>query len=55
MHSSGPEFKIFSCSTQLSMKIFLLINVHKCSFMSRKNSIDLSEPGKKLNFLVFLY
>ena len=23
----GPEVKVFSCSTQLSMKFFLLINV----------------------------
>ena len=48
----GPEvIKLFSCSTQLSMNFFLLINVKMptivgiLTFMSRKNSIlDLSEP-----------
>ena len=42
----GPEvIKLFSCSTQLSMKFFLLINVKMLTFvgiltfMSRKNSI----------------
>ena len=51
----GPEvIKLFSCSTQLSMKIFLLINVKMptivgiLTFMSRKNSIlGLSESLKK--------
>ena len=44
--------KLFSCSTQLSMKFFLLINVKmpNClllTFISRKNSIlVLSEPEK---------
>ena len=50
----GPEVKkLFSCSTQLSMKFFLLINVKMptivgiLTFMSRKNSIlSLSEPEK---------
>ena len=50
----GPEvIKLFSCSTQLSMKFFLLINVKMptivgiLTFMSRKNSIlHLSEPDK---------
>ena len=50
----GPEvIKLFSCSTQLSMKFFLLINVKMptivgiLTFMSRKNSIlSLSEPEK---------
>ena len=49
---SGPEvIKLFSCSTQLSMKFFLLINVKMptivgiLTFMNRKNSIlSLSEP-----------
>ena len=52
--SSGPEvIKLFSCSTQLSMKFFLLINVKMptivgiLTFESRKNSIlSLSEPEK---------
>ena len=45
--------KLFSCSTQLSMKFFLLINIKMpiivgiLTFMSRKNSIlGLSEPNK---------
>ena len=52
--NTGPEvIKLFSCSTQLSMKFFLLINVKRptivgiLTFMSRKNSLlHLSEPGK---------
>ena len=54
--------KLFPCSTQLSMKFFLVINVKMptivgiLTFMSRKNSIiDVSEPEKKQNFLIFLY
>ena len=51
---SGPEvIKLFSCSTQLSMKFFLLINVKMptivgiLTFMSGKNSIlVLSEPKR---------
>ena len=51
---SGPEvIKLFSCSTQLSMTFFLLINVKIptivgiLTFMSRKNSIlGLSVYGK---------
>ena len=51
----GPKvIKLFSCSTQLSMKFFLLINVKMptivgiLTFMSRKNTIlDLSEPEKR--------
>ena len=58
----GPEVKkLFSCSTQFSLKIFLLIIVKIptvvgiLTFMSRKNSIlGLSEPKKKLNFLIYL-
>ena len=50
----GPEvIKLFSCSTQLSMEFFLLINVKMptivgiLTFMSGKNSIlGLSEPKK---------
>ena len=57
----GPKvIKLFSCSTQL--KFFLLINVKMptivgiLTFMSGQNSIQgLSEPKKKLNFLIFLY
>ena len=58
---SGPEvIKPFSCSTQLSMKFFLLINfempttVGNSIYMDRKNSIlGLFEPEKLLNFLIF--
>ena len=50
----GPEvIKLFSCSTQLSMKFFLLIDVKMptivgiLTFMSRKNSLlHLSGPEK---------
>ena len=50
----GPEvIKLFSCSTQLSIKFFLFINVKMptnvgiITFMSGKNSIlGLSEPTK---------
>ena len=59
---SGPEFiKLFSCSTQLSINFFLLINVKMptnvgiLTFVSVKNSIlGLSEP-KKVEFLDILY
>ena len=52
--SPRPEvIKLFSCSTQLSIKFFLLINIKMpiivgiLRFMSRKNSIlSLSEPAK---------
>ena len=58
----GPEvINFFSCSTQLSTKIFLLIDVKMTTifgiltFMSGKNSIlGLSEPKKPI-FLIFLY
>ena len=60
---TGPEvIKLFSCSTQVSMKFFLLMNVKITTivgiltFMNRKNNIlGLSESEKKLNFLIFLY
>ena len=50
----GPEvIKLFSCSTQLSMKLFLFLNVKMptivgiLTFMSGKNNIlGLSEPEK---------
>ena len=53
---SGPKIiKLFSCSTELSMKFLLLINVEMpttvgiSTFRSRKNSIlGLSEPEKCL-------
>ena len=55
----GPEvIKKNSCSTQLSMKFFLLINVKMptivgiLTFVNRKNSIlGLSEPEKHAEFL----
>ena len=57
----GPEFiKLFSCSTQLSVKYFLLINVKMLTvvgiltFMSGKSSIlGLSEPKKSPIFIYF--
>ena len=59
----GPEvIKPFSCSTQLSMKFFLLINVKMpkivgiLTFMSRKNSIlGLSESEKADFFYFYTY
>ena len=60
--SSGPKIiKLFSCSTELSMKFFLLINVKMptivgiLTFMSRKNSIfGLSESGKAEFLSIFI-
>ena len=51
---SGPEVMIrISCSTQVSMKFFLLINVEMptvvgiLTFMNRKNSIlGITEPDE---------
>ena len=59
----GPEaIKLFSCSTQLSMKFSPLINVKMPTIvgiltcMSGKNNIlGLTEPKKMLNFLIFSY
>ena len=59
---SGPEvIKLCSCSTQLSMKFFLLINVKMplfvgiLTFMSRKNSIlGLSESEKDEYLDIFI-
>ena len=60
----GPEIiKLFSCSTQLCMKFFLLKNVKMptfvgiLTFMSGKNSIlGLSEPKKAevLDFFILM-
>ena len=54
LSESGLEvIKLFSCSTQVSMEFFLLINVKMptivgiLTFMSMKNNIPgLSEPKK---------
>ena len=58
----GGGYKKIPCSTQLNMKIFLLINVKMpavvgiLTFMSRENSIlGLSEPEKKLYYLIYSY
>ena len=56
---ASPESIHFSCSAQLSMKIFQLIDVKiqllAFNIFERKNRIlDLSEPEQMLNFLVFL-
>ena len=61
--TTGPEvIKHFSCSTQLSMKFFLLINVKSptiigiLTFISRKNNIlGLSEPKKPYLFYTYLH
>ena len=58
----GPEvIKKFSCSTQLSMKFFLLINVKMptivgiFTFMSRQNSLLVLSESEKTEFLdIFL-
>ena len=62
MEPGHEVIKTNSCSTQLSMKFFLLINVKMptnvgvLTFISRKNSIlGLCELAKKLNLLIFLY
>ena len=55
-------YNIFSCSTNLSIKCFLLINVKMpttvgiLTFISRKNSIlGLSDPQKMPRMLFFLF
>ena len=54
----SKQCMLFSCSTQLSMKFFLHINIKMptivgiLTFMSGKNSIlGLSESEKKVEFL----
>ena len=51
----GPRLLNFlSCSTQLSMRFFLLINVKMATFMSEKTNIFvLSELKKAAFFLIF--
>ena len=58
----GPEvIKLFSCSTQLSMNFFLLINVKMptivgiLTFMSGKIAIYANLGLKKAEFLDFFY
>ena len=58
----GPEvIKLFSYSTQLSMKFFLLINVKMptivgiLTFMNRKIAFEAYLSLKRMNFLIFLY
>ena len=61
--SPGPKVtKLFSCLTQLSMKLFLLINAEMptivgiSAFMSRKNSIlGLSEPKNAYSLYFYTY
>ena len=55
-------YKTFSCSTQLSMKIFLLINVKMptfvgiLTFMNSKNSIlGLPEPENAEFLCIFIF
>ena len=59
-HSPGPEVIIlFSCSTQLSMELFLRINIKMPTtvgiliFMSTKNSILGLSESKNAEFMVF--
>ena len=59
--NSGPEvIKLFSCSTQLSMKFFLLINVKMptivgiLTFVRGKNNILGLSEHKKAEFLDIL-
>ena len=53
-NESGLEIiKLFSCSTQLSMKFILLINVGILTFISMINST--SERLKARNFFVCWY
>ena len=63
---SGPEvIKLFSCSTQLSMNFFLLINVEMptivgiLTFMNGKNSIlclsELKKSQKNLYFYTYVH
>ena len=58
---STQVIKLFSCSTQLSMKFFLLINVKMptivgiLTFMSRKNSIPGFSVPEKCFILSFNY
>ena len=53
VHTGPKVIKLFSCSTQLSMKFFLLMNfkmpiiVGTLTFMSGKNSIQGSSEPKK--------
>ena len=58
----GPEvIKKITCSTQLSMKFFLLINVKMptsvgiSTFMSTKNSILLSSDPEKCRFFLYFH
>ena len=58
----GPEvIKFFSCSTQLSMKFFLLINVKMptivgiLTFMSGKNSILGLSESKMSQISLYFY
>ena len=62
IHGLGPEvIKLFSCSAELSMKLFLLINVkmptiwHFNIYEQENSILGLSEPKKKPNFLISLY
>ena len=62
MTRPGPEgIKLFSCSTQMRINFFLLINVRMptnvgiSTFMSVKNNIlGLSEPKKPEFFDIFI-
>ena len=59
--SPGSQIiKVFSSSPHVSMKFFLLINVwhfniYEQEIWHKYGILGLSEPGKKLHFLIFLY
>ena len=62
MLKPGPEvIKLFSCSTQLSMKFFLLMNIKMptvvgiLTFVRRKNSILGLSEHKKAECLDIFY
>ena len=58
---TGPEVIKNSCSTHMSMKIFLLINVKVptiigiLTFMSRKNSIPGKSEPEEAGFFVYVF
>ena len=59
LHQPGPRANKKLCSTQRSMKLFLLINVKMpttvgiLTFMNRKNSVIGSSESKRTEFLDF--
>ena len=59
-HNTGPEaIKLFSCSTQLSRKFILLINVKMPTTVGNLTLISMinttSERHKARNFFIYRY